>query len=275
MCVWGMQVLSSGAACTPKCTPNSNTHTHTYRDPLVVFASAPAEARETERATFFSRSLPFIARVSGECSGEVLKDLDFSKCNRFKNQAQGAKGGWGPEAKSCSGEIYPMEGDQGAWDSEFQPEPSNPRHQTQAQLLTGSVTQGQSAGDLGLTKTKFNQRDSHGSSEMRGKGLKKREGVGNAPAHEDSWGMERRPSNPKNIYLKLSGLSRYSYSSSPFPPFKCPTLYISVPSKCQSFSWVLAPETLRIQASGHFLNTGGSQPTAQGSHAPRWSMPQP
>lgn len=38
--------------------------------------------------------------------------------------------------------------------------------------------------------------------------------------------MERRPWNPKNIYLKLSGLSRSSYSSSPFPPFKCPTLYI-------------------------------------------------
>lgn len=87
--------------------------------------------------------------------------------------------------------------------------------------------------------------------------------------------MERRPWNPKNIYLKLSGLSRSSYSSSPFPPFKCPTLYILVPSKCQGFSWVLAPETLRIQASGHFLYTGGSLPTAQGSHAPRWSMPQP
>lgn len=242
----------------PLNAPLTPTHTHMQRPTSGI-------ATETERATFFSRSLPFIARVSGECSGEVLKDLDISKCNRFKNQARGAKGRWGLEAKSCSGEIYPMEGDQGTWDSnsEFQPEPSNPCHQTQAQLLTGSVTQGQSAGDLGLTKTKFNQRDSHGSSEMRGKG--------NAPAHEDSWGMERRPSNPKNIYLKLSGLSRSSYSSSPFPPFKCPTLYISVPSKCQGFSWVLAPETLRIQASGHFLSTE----TAQDSHAPRWSMPQP
>lgn len=100
------------------------------------------------------------------------KDLDFSKCNRFKKQARGAKGGWGLEAKSCSGEIYPMEGDQGTWDSnsEFQPEPSNPHHQTQTLLLNGLVTQGQSAGDLGLTKTKFNQRDSHGSSEVRGNG---------------------------------------------------------------------------------------------------------